>query len=29
MTTEVLNKHYDHATKEEWMERRKVYLVDA
>lgn len=28
MTTEVLDKHYDHATKEERMERREDYLVD-
>lgn len=28
MTTEVLDKHYDHATKEERMERREDYPVD-
>lgn len=28
MTIEVLDKHYDHATKEEKMERREEYLVD-
>ena len=28
MTTEVLDKHYDHATKEERMERREDYFVD-
>lgn len=28
MTTEVLDKHYDQATKEERMERREDYLVD-
>jgi hypothetical protein len=28
MTTEVLDKHYHHATKEERIEHREDYLVD-